>query len=122
MFIEQGERRWQRLERLKRRIQEVHRPTAPVRTYEAAYEGLLVDPDILPSLVSVEESTHPNTALRDGVLQPDEMLHRSAASRDRVRSAAVVALRGIEDLGQQMLADLRAAIDDHLGDVASDVD
>ena len=122
VFMEQDERRRRRLERLKQRIQEVHRPNALVRTYEGAYEGLLLDPDILPSLVSGEELTYLNTVLRDGVLQPDEMLHFSEASQNRMRSAAVVALRGIEDLGKQMLADLRAAIDGYLGAVAISVD
>ena len=122
VFFEQDERRRRRLERLKRRIQAVDRPTSLVRTYEATYEGLRIDPDLLPLLVSSKELTYLNTALRDGVLQADEMLQLSAASQDRIRSTAVVALRGIEDLGQQMLADLRAAVDSHLGAVAIAVD
>jgi WD40 repeat protein len=122
VFIEQDPQRRQRLERLKLRIQAAQPPDAVVRTYDAKYEGLRIDPDVLPSLVSSDELAYLNTALRDGVLQVDEMLRLSAASQARMQSAGVVALSGIEELGQRMLADLSAAIDSYLGAVAIAVD
>jgi WD40 repeat protein len=123
LFAEQDVRRKERLQRLKQRILDSRGPNAVVRTYEAAYAGLRVDPLVLPSLVSGEELAFLKEALKHGVLHAEELHRLSVASEQRLRSTAVVALDGIEQFGRLVLEDLWQAIESHVdpADTTNDI-
>lgn len=122
LFVEQDPRRKDRLERLKQRIEESRRHNMVVRRYPAAYAGLRVDPLALPSLVPGEELGFLKRALRDGVLQAEELQQLSVTSQERMRSRASIALTGIEQFGRFVLDDLWDAISSHVEQVDTTID
>jgi WD40 repeat protein len=122
LFFEQDDRCRDRLQRLKQRIRESQGSDVLVRSYEVAYRGLRVDPMLLPRVVPAEELAFAQEALRDGVLQPEELDRLSSGSQQRIEAMAAIALEGIDSFGTLVLDDLWSAIERQLDPVAATVD
>jgi WD40 repeat protein len=108
-FVEQDERRRQRLADLKERIRGL-RGEVRVRDYEAAYAGLRIDPALLPtSLVAAERA-----ALEDGVVAPEEWPRLGPQLQAALDAHGTLALHGMRELGERILADVWPAIEAEL--------
>src|SRR5688572_9897766 len=105
VFVEQDERRKERLARLKAEIESKQREMV-VREYAATFSGLRIEPTLLPGDLSPRE----RDALADGVIEPHEWDSLGDATKAAVRQHGVVALDGVQELGNRILDDLWTAI------------
>lgn len=121
LFVDRDGPECKRLKNLKQRIDDARGANLVVRRYKAAYEGLRIDPLMLPS-PSEEELTFLKRLGNHAVLQVDQLQQLSGISQDRLTSAAVVALGGLDELGRMVADDLWGAIEKHLDQALTTVD
>lgn len=109
VFIEQDAKR-----RTKRDVLEVKIRSCTdrmvVREYDVGVTGLQIDSNLLPDTLSTEERKE----LGDRVITMDMFERLSAPAREAILQYGVLALSGLDTLGEQILTDLWAAIENEL--------
>ena len=109
LFIERDDARRSKLAALKRKIRG-KRNEVVVRSYKTSYSGLRIDTSLVPSGLLQSDIA----ALGDGLVEASEWAALSEPLRQAVEEHGTVALSGMEELGQQVLEDLWAAIEREL--------
>ncbi|MEW6348775.1 MAG: AAA family ATPase [Thermodesulfobacteriota bacterium] len=93
----------------------IRKSGAPLHDYGAEFEGFRLEPCFLPEYLTAAELD----AFADGVIQPEELrlLRDRVRGTSRVHAAAsqadrfgTIALKGMEELGDRIQADLLAAV------------
>ena len=110
IFVEQAPDHKKKLKHLKKRIQSLTDEKIKVGKYDGTYAGIRIDPTFLPPGIEDEA----RETLRDGVIHPEDLRVLSDAVQVAVKDHGTIALSGMEDLGQQITADLWAAIEAEL--------
>ena len=99
-----------KLAELKRQVWR-RRSTFVVRRYITKYIGLRIEPTMLPTHLADAD----RRAVENGVIEPVEWQELSMPVKEVVERHGTVALSGIEELGEQILSDLWAAIQSEVG-------
>ncbi len=111
-FVEQEPERVDKLKQLKQRIRA--RAGNIVKDYEAQFAGWRVEPTLLADTLPTEDLILLRDQLKDGVIQPDEFKLLSPSTREAIESHGTIALKGMEELGQTIVADLWKGIETFL--------